>query len=106
MRCPSRVVLGSLLFLILVNEKISHANVYKYVDDMTRLHTNQSNVTSCYEVLNQVTEWVSSNNMLVNTMKFRLKKLTDCDSDLKLGKDYLKRAIELNFLGVISNDLK
>lgn len=64
---PQGTVLGPLLFLIMVIEdNIPHAKIYKCVDDMTVAHKPGQGNILLQNAYNQVSEWASSNKMLVN----------------------------------------
>ena len=112
---PEGSILGSLLFLIYINDIANSSNILKFIlfaDDTTIFHYNK-NIHEVFRVIKtelpKVQEWLNANKLSLNTIKtkymlFHKQNMAD-DLSLRLPKIHVNNAeieevTSFKFLGV------
>ena len=112
---PQGTKLGPIGFQILINDAAdeSHAEVWKYVDDLTFAENSTSDSNShIQEDLNKFSDWAATNGLNLNAKKCQalevnFSKTKPQHADLSIGSDKLDYVDKAKILGIsIQNDLK
>lgn len=107
---PQGTWLGSLCFLILIDDLQVSCPVLKYVDDTTLTEVlSKGDLSSCMQdFLNELTEWSHSNNMLVNHSKTKEmifgRLSNNPPPSLFIHSDCIQRVTSFKLLGVHITD--
>ena len=109
---PQGSVLGSLLFLIYVNDINRHVHCNLYADD-TLIYCTGSNIvelkTNIQKCVTDVHEWYELNKLVINTSKSNvmllttrqmLSHMTDTDLNVHIGNHELLQCNNIKYLGV------
>ena len=110
--CAPGSVLGSLLFLIYINDlnqAIKSCKVHHFADDTNLLHFSKS-ITKLNKYVNlgekNLTDWLNANKIPLNVQKTELvnfkheRKKLDCEVKIKLNRKRLYPTDSVKYLGI------
>ena len=109
---PQGSVLGSILFILYINDIVNISNEYKYIlfaDDTTLVFSNENSIQlelSMNKVLLQLRNWLVINKLTINLLKTSYIIFNKLQLNLIITLDnmIIARSRSIRFLGLIIDD--